>query len=455
MAKMNITDARGLAVSASSSSVVEQFDAIIDDLYYYRLGVIDRLDALLRKHPELVLGHVLMGYSLMGEGASDAHPKARKRLQRAEALAANPRERLHIDALRAWLDQDDAAREAAWERILVDWPLDLLALRQHTGALFWTGAKRHQAEVMMGAAIHWTPDTPSYGHFLSAHAFALEEIGQYALAERFAREALEIEPQDLWALHGVAHVLEMQGRVDEGLELLDDAARFLDDYNLFRGHLWWHLSLFNLAKGRCDEALDLFDKEIYPKSSTFFLDIQNGASLLARLEFQGVDVGEARWQRLAKAAADVGTKCTLWFTAMHHVIALLRVGKESEAEAVIDYLHDEGQTSSQAALADKLSRAAAAFYRQRPREALAEMLALRQRHGELGASHAQQDLYDQIMVMSALQLDDWPRVRELLTGRLATRIWDPASWAAFERRAAEIAKVDDRDAVRAALRWAA
>src|SRR6266511_6262837 len=120
-----------------------------------------------------------------------------------------------------------------------------------------------------------------------------------------AREALVLQPQDLWALHGLAHVFEMQGRAREGIELLSDAARFLNDYNLFRGHLWWHLSLFKLSQGRFDEVLDLFDRKVYPQSSTFYLDVQNGASLLAR------------WERLAQASMLSATQSTIWFTAMH------------------------------------------------------------------------------------------------------------------------------------------
>jgi len=82
------------------------------------------------------------------------------------------------------------------------------------------------------------------------------------------------------------------------------------------------------------------------------------------------------------------------------------------------------------------------------------MLAVRQRHGELGSSHTQQDLYDQIMVMAALQLGDLPRVRQLLKARLSTRIWDAASWQAFESRSRRIDEVRDAASVRAAFRWA-
>ncbi|HSG63493.1 MAG TPA: tetratricopeptide repeat protein, partial [Gammaproteobacteria bacterium] len=344
MTQAHSTDSRGLTLSGASSAAIERFDALIDDLYYYRLGVQDRLDALLQEFPQFVLAHVLKGYSLMTDGTLDLHPQAEARLSAAAALPANRRERLHREALGAWLAQDFAARAAAWEQILVEWPLDLLAFRQHTGSMFWMGDKRYQAEVTAGVASFWNARTPGYAHFLSAHAFAMEEVGQYEVAERSAREALALQPQDLWALHGLAHVLEMQSRVDEGIELLSDAGRFLDDYNLFRGHLWWHLSLFKFAQGRFDEVLDLFDREVYPRSSTFYLDIQNGVSLLARLEVQGVDVGLERWERLAQASLASATRCTLWFTAMHQVMALMRTGRDSAAQATFDYLRSMGET---------------------------------------------------------------------------------------------------------------
>ena len=453
MTHADIIDVRGLSLSAASSAAVERFDALIDDLYYYRLGTGDRLDALLQEFPEFVLAHVLKGYSLMTEYTLDAHPKAQAHLLQAEALPANQRERLHQEALRAWIAQDFSARSAAWEQILVEWPLDLLALRQHTGTLFWTGDKRHQAEVSAGVAGLWGPGTPGYAHFLSAHAFAMEEVGQFVVAERCAREALALQPQDLWALHALVHVFEMQGRVREGIELLSDAARFLNDYNLFRGHLWWHLSLFKFSQGRFDEVLDLFDREVYPKSSTFYIDVQNGASLLARLEFQGVDVGLARWERLAQASLRNATQSTVWFTSMHHVMALMRSGRVSAVQSALEYLRSAGTSSTQAALAHELARAAAAFYQDKPRAALERMLAVRQHHGELGASHVQQDIYAQIMVMAALQLSDLPRVRQLLKARLSTRIWDAATWQSYESRSRRVDETHDAAAVRAALRW--
>jgi hypothetical protein len=83
------------------------------------------------------------------------------------------------------------------------------------------------------------------------------------------------------------------------------------------------------------------------------------------------------------------------------------------------------------------------------------MLALRPRRGELGASHAQQDLYDQFMVIAALQLGDLPRLRQLLKARLATRVWDDASWQACIARSRRVDEIQDATDVRAELRWEA
>jgi hypothetical protein len=123
---------------------------------------------------------------------------------------------------------------------------------------------------------------------------------------------------------------------------------------------------------------------------------------------------------------------------MHHVMALMRSGRVSAVQSTLDYLSSVGTSSTQAALAHELAQAGAAFYQDKPREALERMLALRQRHGQLGASHAQPDIYDQIMVMAALQLGDLPRVRQLLKARLSTRFWDAATWQAYESRSRRV-----------------
>ena len=52
---------------------------------------------------------------------------------------------------------------------------------------------------------------------LACRAFANEECGNYVVAEAAGREAMALDPANLWAAHAVAHVMEMQGRRGEGI----------------------------------------------------------------------------------------------------------------------------------------------------------------------------------------------------------------------------------------------
>ncbi|OFW07735.1 MAG: hypothetical protein A3G20_00015 [Acidobacteria bacterium RIFCSPLOWO2_12_FULL_59_11] len=447
------TDARGLALCGIDAKGAEQFEAMITDSYYYRVGVQDRLEVLLQAYPGFALGHVFRGYSLMTDGVTSSHTQAATHLQMAQKAAATPRERLHQEALRAWLAHDPQARGLAFEQILAEWPLDLLAFRQHTGTLFWMGNKRHQAQIASSAASQWGADIPGYALFLSAYAFAMVEVGQYPEAERAGKKALEYHAEDLWALHALAHVFEMQGRRREGVALLDQAAKFLNDYNLFRGHLWWHLAMFRYTERAYDDVLQLIDREIYPKISGFYLDIQNAASLLVRLELQGVAVGTERWERLAQASLQTATQNTIWFTTLHHVLALLRTGRHAAVEETLAYARAQGENGSeQARLAAKISQAVVAYSQGQSRHALDSLLALRQDFGLLGASHVQQDLYQQIMISAALQLSDWPRIRQLLKERRTVRIWNPASLEEFNVLARRIDTFRTTEQVNAELR---
>ncbi len=133
MTTTQTTDARGLDLTGLDAQGAETFESFINDSYYYRAGVQDRLDRFLLEQPAFGMGHVFKGYSLMSEGLVTSHTKAATHLQMAQASPATPRERLHQESLRAWIDQDWRACGFAWEQILANWPLDLLAFRQHTG----------------------------------------------------------------------------------------------------------------------------------------------------------------------------------------------------------------------------------------------------------------------------------------------------------------------------------
>ncbi|WP_150525504.1 tetratricopeptide repeat protein [Roseibium sediminis] len=437
------TDARGLSVTGLTATQVKTYDQILNDIYHYVPGTVGQLESLLEEAPEFVLGNVLRGYSIMTDGSASGTTVAQGYLERARKLtsAVTERERLHITALGHWVSGEHEGRNAVWEEIIGKWPMDLLAYRQLTGALFWSGDKKRQLTAAIQTLPYWSPETPGYGLILGPLAFALEEAGRFALAERYAREALEIHATDLWSLHALAHVFEMQGRSKEGEAHIESVAGKLNDYNLFRGHIWWHLALFKMAQGKLDEVLGLVDKEIYPRTSLFYLDIQNAASMLSRLEFQGVNVGD-RWDRIATASRETLGDHTVLFTVPHQAMALARSGEGTHiASALAQWKAAGNSTNGQSFLAASAAEAIADFHQGRFSGALEKLSPLRFELSGLGASHAQQDIYYQYMVMAAAELGDIPRTKSLLRERIANRAETEADWTAVQARLAEIENI--------------
>ena len=65
-----------------------------------------------------------------------------------------------------------------------------------------------------------------YHALLSMHAYALQECGDYHHAGVTAQRALALEPRDVRAHHAAIHVMEMQGRFEEGVRWMARAARY-------------------------------------------------------------------------------------------------------------------------------------------------------------------------------------------------------------------------------------
>jgi tetratricopeptide (TPR) repeat protein len=403
-------DDRGLELSSRNGPAVVAFNNAVRSFLEYRVTAMPLAKEAATLDPEFCMAHCLRGYFFMVFGTFAVLDKARAALAEAESAlsGATPREMRHVQALRSWVEGDLVRASATWERILFDDPLDLLALRLHHFNSFWMGQARALRAAPASVLTSWTEQIPGYGHVLGMLAFGFEENGEYAEAERYGRRAVEIVPDDLWALHSVAHVLEMQGRNAEGQIWLSQPLDKWDDRNPFKRHLWWHLALFLLDERCYDAALDLYDRAVLGEKSGFYLDIQNAASLLVRLEFSGVDVGH-RWKALAEYARAHIDDHALVFTDIHCVIALARSRSFEEARRLVEsmrtYAADRARYASKVIddLGIPLSEAIIAFEEGRYKETVDRILPLRHVTGPVGASHAQRDIFDQYLLEAALR----------------------------------------------------
>src|SRR6185369_13480197 len=99
------------------------------------------------------------------------------------------------------------------------------------------------------------------------------------------------------ATHAVTHVMEMQGRTDEGVAWLGAGEQHWAPSGLAY-HNWWHLCLFHLDRGEPGQALAIYDRAIHPRATKVAYELVDSAALLWRLALRGVDPGP-RWAALA------------------------------------------------------------------------------------------------------------------------------------------------------------
>src|SRR5512143_1502542 len=337
-------DARGLPISTASVKAAAAHHHRITRYLTQRADTPARLTVLLEADPDFALAHCMQGYFAMMAYKQATVPAAVEAARKAQSLAADatPRERAHIAALTAWAKGELDRTIALWESILRTHPLDVVAFRLAHFANFWLGRPQDMVASVERVIPAWSEEIAGYATILACRCFALEEAGSYLAAEPCGRRAIELDPGDLWAAHAVAHVLESQGRRSEGIEWITTLAPNWEGSHNLQHHLWWHLALFKLEHGDHAAALELYDTRfrnlaapLTVASPDVYIDVQNAASMLFRLQRLGIDVGN-RWEELAdKAEARIGD-CQSAFTLPHWLMALIATDRAAAAQRLVE-----------------------------------------------------------------------------------------------------------------------
>ena len=417
-------DARGLAISTDSAEAARAFDHTIDGYLRYRFDTTARLKALLEADPGFGLGQALKAAFLLLGYKQDLVAPARAAIAEAERLTAGAtaRERAHVAALAAWADGAMDRATAIWGGIIAEYPQDILAFRLHHFCSFWLGRPEAMLAAADGVLPRWDAGVPGFGSVLACRSFAHEECGSYTIAEAAGRDAIALDPGDLWAAHAVAHVLEMQGRRSEGIAWIAGLEANWDGGNNIMHHLWWHRAMYLLEHRDFAGVLELYDTRFRRLDSPvtqaqpdLYIDIQNAASMLFRLSLQGVVVGD-RWTELAdKAEARIGD-CRSAFTLPHWMMALAGAGRWDAAQRMLAAIAEHGRShgGTVAAYALPVSDAVLRHARGDFAGAVAVMRPAVQGMYRLGGSHAQQDVLEQLFLDAAVKADLTADTRMLL-----------------------------------------
>jgi hypothetical protein len=246
---------------------------------------------------------------------------------------------------------------------------------------------------------------------------------------------MEIDPQDAWAAHAVAHVMEMEGRVPEGIGWISDTSPGWDEQGLLAYHLWWHLGLLWIERENPAEVLAVYDRSIGGAEQA--LPAVDASALLWRLICLGHDVGD-RWTAVADQWSSRVEHGINAFNDVHAVMAFAALGRRPDVEAQLATLERSAEGSGTNAMMARevglgAARGMAAFGEGRNADALDQLLAVMPRAALFGGSHAQRDILGWTALEAAIRAGERSVAQALASERLARKPASPINRAWLAR----------------------
>ncbi len=351
----------------------------------------------------------------------EAPGHARPFIEAAQAAAhrASPREQRFVAAVQAWVDGDLPLAIRLHEEQARAHPRDLVSVKLGQYHLFNQG----DATGMLRLALAALPATADVAQMHGMAAFGWEQCHLMAQAEAAGRTALAMTPREPWAQHALAHVMLTQGRLQEGLQFMQHCSPTWTGLNSFmQTHNWWHLALFAIDLGQDDLALQLFDRQVWGVVKAYSQDQIGAVSLLARLELAGIDVGN-RWQDVADHMQGRVDDQVLPFLDLQYRYGLARAGRP-QAETLLRHIEAHGQAQVELGrggaahvwrqVATPAARGLLAHAQGRYEQALEGLGQALPRLLEIGGSHAQRDLFEQIHLDALMRCGRWGAAQQLV-----------------------------------------
>lgn len=422
-------DARGIPVSSGSERALARYETALAQLQAYVGDPVATIDDALAESPDFVAGHLMKALTLATFAERQFAPAIARAIAAAEGQGgnANDRERGLLRAARQLAAGEWHAACRTLDSVLADHPRDALALQVAHLMDFYRGDAPNLRNRVARVLPHWSRDVPGYSYVLGMYAFGLEEMNQYPEAEETARAALAIEPKDGWAVHAATHVMEMQGRIADGVEWLTSRERDWAPDNGFAFHNFWHLALFHLDGGDYASALALHDRSIHPGPAPMLLMLVDATALLWRLVLEGADVGTRfegvadEWE--AKLEGEGGYYA---FNDLHAALAFAATHRDDAMERLLAHVARAAEAGDANAAMERevgapLVRAVDAYGRGRFDEAADLIASVRDVAHRFGGSHAQRDVLSLTLVDAARRAGRASLAKHVLAERLVAR----------------------------------
>ena len=412
-------DSFGSPTTTSNKAALAGINDFGEGLLAYQsrsANVIEIADA----HPQSALANICAGILWMFLERPDAPGKSIPYGDAAEkAGGMNHREQGLLALLQAWQVYDHQRLRAIADELTSEYVHDLPTLKVAQYHAFNAGDADHMLRLAHKGLEHNPDSAPVH----SMVAFGHEQSNQLDKAERAAHQALAIDKNEPWAHHALAHVHLGRGTTREGLAFLTQSAPSWDGLNSFMfTHNWWHVALFELAHGDTHNALRIYDERCWGVQPEYSQDQIGAVSLLIRLELADVDVGD-RWQKLEPYLESRADDVIQPFLSLQYLYGLARANP-AKADALMQLI--EAQADSAQVIQDQMlwvevgipaARGLMAHAKEDYDLAVSQLASVRKLLWRVGGSHAQRDVFEQLLLDARLRAGHWQDARKTLEYR--------------------------------------
>ncbi|MBR9869398.1 MAG: hypothetical protein GYB20_20040 [Oceanospirillales bacterium] len=257
----------GNKLTSESPEAVTLYQQGVDLILGSESGAAETLDKALALDNNFALAAAARYCVAKDVGEPDA-ATYRERAGQA-SLSATQWEREHIEILFGLLDQPGATREKAFAYVYAN-PADLLVISQLAGYLFFY-AGPEKLNVVLNLLESVEDELRNDWAYMARLGFAASEAGQRQRGRELIEKALDIRPQALFSIHGLAHVLHDEGAAEESAQLLQDWLRVHEAgarNGQMYGHVQWHLALSEWQIGDRDTARQRYLQFCAPDTTT-------------------------------------------------------------------------------------------------------------------------------------------------------------------------------------------
>ena len=305
-----IKDRYELPLTTDSPGAADRYVETIDRFLSQTYGADQAIAQAIEADDNLAVAHAAKAlfqmYAMNMADARETIAHARKL-----AVSATKRERQHVQAISLMIEGDSHKALRLIREHLDEFPRDMLMVRLANRLLILgcsgAGIPNFPEELLSMLK----PLRSEYGEdwaFLGQYAFAHHETGYFDDALKYAERSLDIRPDNANASHSVAHVFFETGDPDGGSDFLGDWLDGYDRRGPFNVHLSWHQALFQLATGRPDNAVTLYEDHIRPSVVKKNLgSLADSASLMWRMKIYG-DGQPGPWEEVREIALPAAEK---------------------------------------------------------------------------------------------------------------------------------------------------